>query len=140
MPGLAPGTPAPAGERDAPCPYIRTGVDEDPTDEPNVADIEGNRIHRTTVLTGLRPAGCRFYFINPPYQATADIQPFTYATAAAAHDQMVRIARAGRHQIGRPAFGGEIGGSSRPPSSTASDGARRGDRSRRAPPPGRMAL
>ena len=50
---------------------------------------------RTTVLTGYKPVGCRFYFIAPPYEATADIRPYTFATATEAYNAMVLVARTG---------------------------------------------
>src|SRR5437764_14509095 len=58
------GASTPKGEVDRRCPYIRTGLNQDNTygGSGNVADIEGDRIYRTTVLTGLKPVGCRWYF------------------------------------------------------------------------------
>lgn len=121
---LPPGKKAPKGERNKRCPYIRTGLNEDPTDQPNVADIEGNRIYRTTVLTTLRPMGCRFYFIGPPYQATADIQPRTFATAAQAHNAMVRTAQAGKSVRSFPNFVKGVDGISYRTKFFGEDGAR----------------
>ncbi len=65
----------------------------------NLADIEGDRVYRTTVLTGYKPVGCRFYFIAPPYEATADIRPYTFATATEAYNAMVRTAQTGAEPI-----------------------------------------
>lgn len=96
--------PPPAGERDGHCPYIRTGLNQDPTSLPNVADIEGNRIYRTTILTRTSPVGCRFYFINPPYQATADIQPRRYSSAADARAAVLAIGARGSDATRRAAF------------------------------------
>lgn len=100
---LPPGKNPPAGETEKLCPYIRSGRDQDPTSQPNVADIQGNRIGRTTVLTDLRPVGCRFYF-EYQYQAVADILPQTFSTAIAAHNAMVRTAQAGTAALGVPDF------------------------------------
>jgi hypothetical protein len=103
---LPPGSRTRTGETQRSCPYIRTGLDEDPAGAKgaNVADIEGDRIYRTTVLTRLRPVGCRFYFYAPPYEAVADIRPVTYASAAAARDAMVLVARTGTQQITETGF------------------------------------
>ncbi|MGI8677917.1 MAG: hypothetical protein ACR2LX_04355 [Jatrophihabitans sp.] len=100
---LRPGDTPPKGETEKLCPYIRSGLDQDPTSKPNVADIQGNRVGRTTVLTGLRPVGCRFYFAYN-YQAVADIVPQTFASPAAAHNAMVRTAQAGTGVEGAPNF------------------------------------
>ena len=92
------------GEVEKSCPYIKAGLDIQPTSGPNVADIEGDRIYRQTVLTTLHPVGCRFYFWAPPFEATADILPRTFATATAAHNAMVRTAEAGRNAQARAGF------------------------------------
>ena len=90
---------APAGEVLRSCPYIRGGLDSEPTSGPNVADLEGDRVGRVTVLTGYQPVGCRFYFAysygDTRHQAVADIEPFTLATPTAARNAMVRTAEAG---------------------------------------------
>lgn len=96
LPNLRPGARPPMGETEGSCPYIRTGLDQDPTSKPNVADIEGNRIYRTTRLTTLTPIGCRFYFYAPPYNPTADIRPQTFPDAQRAYNAMILTARAGR--------------------------------------------
>jgi hypothetical protein len=96
---LPPGHPAPPGERDARCPYIRTGLDQTPNVGVNLADLEGDRVYRTTVLTRDRPVGCRFYFYAPPYEAIADIVPRRLASARAARDAMVLTARTGTELI-----------------------------------------
>ena len=96
-----PPSAAPAkGEVEKPCPYIAST----PADNPavNVADIEGDHVYRTTVLTGLKPVGCRFYFYAGPYEAIADIVPRVFATAAEAHNAMVLTAKAGSQPIGQP--------------------------------------
>ncbi len=95
------GGKAPKGEKFAHCPYIRAGLNEDRSGSgANIADIEGDRVGRTTVLTGYRPVGCRFYFAysygNTRHEAVADILPTTFPTAAAAHNALVRTAQAGR--------------------------------------------
>ena len=101
---LPPGRKPPAGQLEKLCPYIRSGVSQDPTNKPNVADIEGSHVYRTTVLTGLQPVGCRFFFYAPPYEAIADIEPHTFATTTAAYNAMVRTARAGHAVQGLPNF------------------------------------
>lgn len=100
---LKPGDRPPTGEKRTLCPYIRSGLDEDPTSKPNVADIQGNRVGQTTVLTTHEPVGCRFYFAYD-YEAVADIVPTTFATAAQAHNAMVLTAKAGKQAKGYPAF------------------------------------
>ena len=101
---LPPGAGTPRGEVERACPYIKPGLDIDGYNEPDsVAEIEGDRIYRMTVLTDFKPVGCRFYFYAPPYEAVADIQPHTFATATEAHNAMVLTAeKAGTDAIGRP--------------------------------------
>jgi hypothetical protein len=93
------GAPAHNGERDHACPYIRSGLNEDSGAGVNLADLEGDRVYRTTLLTRYHPLGCRFYFYAPPYEAIADIRPYTFSTRLAAYDAMVRTAEAGRQTI-----------------------------------------
>lgn len=102
VPPLPPGRPAPRGETDRACPYIRTGLNETSGGGLNVADIEGDRIYRTTVLTGDKPVGCRFYFYAPPYEAVAEIRARTFATALEAHNALVLTAREGTEPISAP--------------------------------------
>ena len=95
------GTSAPKGEKFARCPYIRTGLDQDGYSSGNtLANLEGDRVGRTTVLTGYTPVGCRLYFVNSYngvlHEAVADILPTTFGSAAAAHNALVLTARAGR--------------------------------------------
>lgn len=98
-----PGSRLPAGEAERHCPYIASTPDENP--KVNVADIEGDHVYRTTVLTTLKPVGCRFYFYAPPYEAIADIEPRTFATALDAHNAMVLTAtRTGTDATGKPAI------------------------------------
>ncbi|GAB2481134.1 hypothetical protein [Jatrophihabitans fulvus] len=99
VPSLPPGTKPPAGERDGTCPYIKAGVDIEPTDGPNLADLEGNRVGRVTVLTRHKPVGCRFYFYTD-FHPVADIIPTTYPSAAAAHAALVATGEAGRNARG----------------------------------------
>jgi hypothetical protein len=87
------------GERDHSCPYIRSGLNEDSGGGVNLADIEGDRVYRTTLLTRYHPVGCRFYFYAPPYEAIADIRPMRFATSTQAFNAMVRTAEAGRNPI-----------------------------------------
>jgi hypothetical protein len=98
------------GEKEALCPYLRTGLNQDPTNKPNVADIEGDRIYRTTILTDLAPVGCRFYFAYSAHEAVADIQPRTFATATAAYTAMIRTSEAGTEQITEKNFSGTLTG------------------------------
>jgi hypothetical protein len=93
LPYLAVGAKPHKGEVEKLCPYIRTGKNMDPTDKPNVADIEGSRIYRTTVITTTTPHGCRFWYYGGNY-ATADIVPKTFASDIDAHNAMVLTARA----------------------------------------------
>lgn len=96
---LPPGRKTPKGEKDKRCPYIKTGLNQDDGGGVNLADIEGDRVYRTTVLTTYRPVGCRFYFIGPPYEATADIRPYTFSTPTEAYNAMVLVARTGTDPI-----------------------------------------
>jgi hypothetical protein len=83
---LPPGHALPAGEVDGSCPYVSTK---------DAADLEGNRIYRSTILKSLAPVGCRFYFWCCDYEATADILPQTFATPVMAYNAMVATGRAG---------------------------------------------
>ena len=96
---LPPGAKPPAGEKDDPCPYIRPGLDIGSDTGVNLADVEGDRVYRQTVLTKLHPVGCRFYFYAPPYPAEAAIEPHTFATPTAAYNAMILTARTGRNLI-----------------------------------------
>ncbi|MEO6885798.1 MAG: hypothetical protein ABI232_05865 [Jatrophihabitantaceae bacterium] len=70
----------------------------------NVADIEGDHVYRTTVLTGLKPVGCRFYFYAGAYEAIADIVPTTFTTSVQATNAMILTSRAGTEAIGKKAI------------------------------------
>jgi hypothetical protein len=96
---LPPGTKPRRGEKEKLCRYVRTGLNQQSDGGVNMADLEGDRIYRTTVLTKYRPAGCRFYFYAPPYEAVADIRPFVFASAQEARDAMILTARTGRNLI-----------------------------------------
>lgn len=104
VPPLAPGQQPRKGEVDRACPYIRTGLNEGPGGGVNLADIEGDRVYRTTVLTGYKPVGCRFYFYAPPYEAIADIRPRIFDSATSAHNALVLTAQAGTEQVSEPNF------------------------------------
>lgn len=97
-----------AGEVARSCPYLKAGLDSEPTSGPNVADLEGDRVGAVTVLTGYRPMGCRFYFAysygNTRHEAIADILPRTFATATQAHNALVLTARAGTEPLSEPGF------------------------------------
>jgi hypothetical protein len=98
-----PGSRLPAGEVERRCPYIASTPDENP--KVNVADIEGDHVYRTTVLTKLKPVGCRFYFYAPPFEAIADIVPRTFPTALDAHNAMVLTAtKTGTQATGKPSI------------------------------------
>ncbi|HKC27713.1 MAG TPA: hypothetical protein VKB75_06845 [Jatrophihabitans sp.] len=99
VPPLPYGAKARQGEKDGSCPYIRTGLNEGAGGGVNLADLEGDRVYRTTLLTRYHPVGCRFYFYAPPYEAIADIEPRRFPTATDAFNAMVRTAEAGRHPI-----------------------------------------
>jgi hypothetical protein len=89
------GSKLPKGEVDRSCPYIKGGLDSEPTSGPNVAKREGDRVGRITVLTKLHPMGCRFYFSYSPNEAVADILPRTFKTHLAARAAMIGTATAG---------------------------------------------
>jgi hypothetical protein len=101
---LPPGRKPRKGEHEAKCPYIKSGLDQDSGKGVNLADLEGDRVYRTTRLTDLHPVGCRFYFYSGPFEAVADIRPRTFATAADAHNAMVLTAKAGQSLIVERAF------------------------------------
>jgi hypothetical protein len=93
--------PAP-GEVEKPCPYIASTPEDNPNR--NLADIEGNHVYRTTILTRLNPVGCRFYFWAPPFEAITDIVPRRFKSATAAYNAMVLTGKAGRDAMGRKNF------------------------------------
>lgn len=95
---LRPGQRPAKGEVEKSCPYIKSTQDEDPVH--SVAVIEGNRVYRTTVITAMKPVGCRFYFWAPPYEAVADIITHSYGSATLAHNAMVGTAKAGSRAAG----------------------------------------
>lgn len=92
------GDAAPKGEKFARCPYIRSGLNADDGSGVNMADLEGDRVSRSTLLTKYRPVGCRFYFAYGT-QAIADIRPYTFATTTQAFNAMVLMARTGHNAI-----------------------------------------
>ncbi len=96
---LPPGASPAAGEVEKPCPYIASSPDQNPN--VNVADIEGDHVYRTTVLTTLTPVGCRFYFYAGPFEAIADIIPRTFPTALEAYNAMVLTGEAGTEARGQ---------------------------------------
>jgi hypothetical protein len=87
------------GEIEKPCPYIVSSQDQGPD---SLADLEGDRVYRTTVLTGMSPPGCRFYFWAAPYEAIAEIATRRFSDSVAAHDAMVRSGEAGTQVEGKP--------------------------------------
>jgi hypothetical protein len=86
---LPPGAAPAKGEVEKPCPYILSSQDQGPV---SMADLEGDRVYRTTVLTGLKPVGCRFYFWAGPFEAIAEIAPSTFASPQAARAAMIATA------------------------------------------------
>lgn len=91
-------TPA-AGEREVSCPYIESMPTEDGA--PNVGEINGDRVYRTTVVTNLKPVGCRFYFWSDPFHAVVDIVPSTFGSEADAYNAMVLTGQAGKDGFGQ---------------------------------------
>ncbi len=83
--------PMPAGETEGPCPYIANQ---------DVADIEGDHVYRSAVITTTKPNGCRFYFYASPFEAVADIVPMTFPTATDAYNAMIATAKAGTENLG----------------------------------------
>lgn len=104
VPGLPPGAHPGPGEVEKLCPYIAAGKDLQPSTYANVADIVGSHVYRATVLPGLTPVGCRFYFYSADHRPVADIRPRTFATAQDAHDALVLTAQHGSEQIAKPNF------------------------------------
>jgi hypothetical protein len=96
---LVPGQPPAAGETEKACPYILSTQDQGPD---SLADLEGDRVYRTTVLTRMSPVGCRFYFYAPPFEAIAEIAARTFTSSLAAHDAMVLTGQAGTQVAGKP--------------------------------------
>jgi hypothetical protein len=99
---LLPGSKPARGEVEKACPYLKSTQGEDP--KRSFAVLEGDRIYRTTVLTRLKPVGCRFYFWAPPFEAIGDIVPRRFATATDAHNAMVLTAEAGHEVESKPDF------------------------------------
>jgi hypothetical protein len=81
----------PAGEVEGTCPYIANQ---------DFADLEGDRVYRTSTITTLKPVGCRFYFWAGPFEAIGDIMPTTRATSTEAYNAMVATGAAGTGTIG----------------------------------------
>lgn len=103
-PAQPPGSTLPAGQTDATCPYIKAGLNVEPESTgTNFAALEGSRVQRVTVLTTLKPVGCRFYWFDD-FHPTGDIMPSTYATATEAHNAMVVTSEAGTSAMGVPSF------------------------------------
>lgn len=98
---LVPGQQPATGEVERACPYILSSQDQGSN---SMADLEGDRVYRTTVLTGTKPVGCRFYFYAPPYEAIAEIATRTFASSLAAHDAMVLTGQAGTQVQGKRAI------------------------------------
>lgn len=95
---LVPGQQPAAGEVEKACPYILSTQDQGPN---SMADLEGDRVYRTTVLTTMKPVGCRFYFYAPPYEAIAEITTRTFPTSAQAHDAIVLTSQTGTAAEGK---------------------------------------
>jgi hypothetical protein len=95
---LPPGASPAKGQVEKRCPYIVSSPDQG---KPDVADIDGSHVYRTTRLTKTKPVGCRFYFYASPYQAIADIVPRKFASATAAYNAMVLTGKAGKQAQGK---------------------------------------
>jgi hypothetical protein len=78
--------PMPPGEKEQSCPYIANQ---------DAADLEGDRVYRSAIITTTKPVGCRFYFWASPFEAIGDIVPTTFATAMQAYNAMVATGHAG---------------------------------------------
>lgn len=87
---LPPGAAPAAGEVEKACPYILSSQSQGPD---SMADLEGDRVYRTTVLSNLKPVGCRFYFWAGPFEAIAEIAPRTFASNRAALEAAIAIAK-----------------------------------------------
>jgi hypothetical protein len=96
---LPPGAKPVAGEVDKACPYIPSSQNEG---EGSMADLEGDRVYRTTVLTNLKPVGCRFYFWCCEYQAISEIAPRTFSSPDAARAAMIATAKVDPNAQGFP--------------------------------------
>ena len=107
---LPPGAKPDKGEKDGRCPYIRTGLDVDAGGGVNLADLEGDRVYRNTVVTKFHPVGCRFYFYAPPYEAITEIRPYTLGTAVQAYNAMIATAKTGHDLITERGFAKGVDG------------------------------
>lgn len=96
---LPPGVAPAAGEVERPCPYILSSQNQGPN---SMADLEGDRIYRTTVLTTMKPVGCRFYFWSGPYEAVAEIATKRYASPTVARAAMIATAKVDKGAQGYP--------------------------------------
>jgi hypothetical protein len=101
---LPPGAKPAKGEKDGRCRYIRTGLNVDAGGGVNLADLEGDRVYRNTVLTNRHPVGCRFYFYAPPYEAIAEIRPYTLGSGVQAYNAMIATAKTGHDLITERGF------------------------------------
>jgi len=82
-------------ETDGDCPYIST---ED------AADLEGNRIGRTTVVS-TNPPGCRFYFAYNLAHMTLQISTQTFGDPVDAYNAMVTASEAGQNAAATEGIG-----------------------------------
>jgi hypothetical protein len=96
---LPPGAGPLKGEVEKACPYIVSSHDQG---ENSLADLEGDRVYRTTVLTTMNPVGCRFYFWAGPFEAIAEIATQRFGSAQDAHDAMILISKTGKQVQGYP--------------------------------------
>ena len=87
---LPPGAAPAKGEVEKACPYILSSQDQGPS---SMADLEGDRVYRTTVLTTMKPVGCRFYFWSGPYEAIAEIATQQFADPRTARAAMIATAK-----------------------------------------------
>jgi hypothetical protein len=96
---LPPNTAPAAGEVEKACPYILSSQSQGPD---SMADLEGDRVYRTTVLTNMNPVGCRFYFWAGPFEAISEIATQQFSSARDARAAMIATAKVDSAAQGYP--------------------------------------
>lgn len=96
---LPPNAAPAAGEVEKACPYILSSQSQGPN---SMADLEGDRVYRTTVLTNMKPVGCRFYFWSGPYEAIAEIATQQFSSSRDARAAMIATAKVDSGAQGYP--------------------------------------
>lgn len=84
-----------SSETDGDCPYLSAQ---------EAADLEGNRVGRTTVLS-TTPPGCRFYFAYDLSHMTMEITTQTFDDPIDANNAMVTTATAGKNATAAAGIG-----------------------------------